>query len=125
MLLCDAAEEIDGTLNVRGGGWSRTYRSGPIAMALAVAVALDWDQADGLHHVRAALITEDGEPVDIGEGPVQVESQFDVPGGGKAEVDTVLVLDVGTLSYPAGNYVWQLFIDDVLRARVPCRVRSD
>jgi hypothetical protein len=127
MLLCDAAQAAGGKLYILGGGWSIIYQPNvPTPAALAVKVAVPWDQANEPHTIRAVLITEDGEPVDLGAGEVQVEGQVEIgrpPGLKRGQpLDLVFVLNFGPLAYPAGGYVWELSINDEVQARTPFRV---
>src|SRR5215210_6399036 len=124
MLLCDAAEEVGGKLYILGGGWSYVLTPGlPINGALAVRVSVPWNEANYRHRVRATLMTEDGEPVDLGEGPIVAEGDFEVgrPAGispGTA-LDAAFVLKFNGLPLQVGGYVWELYINDELEARAP------
>src|SRR3712207_6134998 len=63
MLLCDAAEEVGGKLYILGGGWSFLHRPGvPTNMALAIKIAVPWNETNQSHTLRAHLLTDDGEP---------------------------------------------------------------
>jgi hypothetical protein len=129
MLLCDAAQEVGGKLYILGGGWSVIWLPGlPTPVTLAVKLSVPWDQANRPHGVRAVLITEDGEPVDFGAGPVQVEGNVDVgrPPGIKPgmPLDVPFVLPFGFLTFSPGGYVWELFVDEEPVARTPFRVMT-
>jgi hypothetical protein len=79
MLLCDAAQEVGGKLYVLGGGWSVIWIPNvPTPVALAVKLAVPWDETNRPHEVRAQLLTEDGEPVDIGTGPMAAGGNIEV-----------------------------------------------
>jgi len=127
MLLCDAAEQQGGKLYILGAGWSTIHFSDvPVNMALAVKLAVPWDQANEAHRMKAALLTEDGEPVDVGAGPVHAEGDIEVgrPPGLKrgTPLDVPFVLPFPNLVLPAGGYVWELEIDGTQMARTPFRV---
>jgi hypothetical protein len=127
MLLCDAAQEVGGKLYILGGGWSVIWLPGlPTPVTLAVKLAVPWDQANHPHAVRAALVDDDGEPVDFGTGPVEASGQVEVgrPPGLKpgTPLDVAFVLPFGFLAFAPGGYVWELFVDENPVARTPFRV---
>lgn len=127
MLLCDAAEMQGGKLFILGGGWSIIWVPGvPINMALAVKLSVPWDQANEKHHVRAALIDDDGDDVDFGQGPVSAEGDLEVgrPPGLKRgmALDAPFVLPFNGIVLQPGGYVWVLEIDGTELARAPFRV---
>ncbi len=128
MLLCDAAQEVNGKLYILGGGWSYILAPKvPVNGALAIKVSVPWDRSNHRHKVRAALVTEDGDPVEIGEVSVVTEGAFEVgrPPGIKpgTPLDAAFVLDFAGLVLETGGYVWELYINDTLEARVPLRVQ--
>ncbi len=116
MLLCDAAEAANGKLYVLGGGWSHLYSPDtPANMALAVMVAVPWNRANEQHSLRATLVTEDGEPVEIDGNPVNLEAGFEVgrpPGLAPGTTfNTPMVFNVVGLTLDAGGYVWELYVN--------------
>jgi len=127
MLLCDAAEEAGGKLYILGGGWSVIQAPNVLApMALAIKMSVPWDQANEPHQILASLKTDDGEPVDAGNGPVFAQGEIEVgrPPGSKrgSPLDAPFVLRFNGLALPPGGYVWELDIDGTQLAREPFRV---
>src|SRR5439155_26810437 len=115
LLLCDAAEVVNGKFYILGGGWSAIIRPGvPTPVTLAIKVAVPWDQANTNHKVRAALLDADGNEVDLGAGPIHAEGDFEVgrPPGVKpgTPLDVLFALAFGPLAFETGQYVWQLEI---------------
>lgn len=46
MLLCDAADSVNGKLYILGAGWSQLlFPDRPANMSLAIKIAVPWDQA--------------------------------------------------------------------------------
>jgi hypothetical protein len=129
MLLCDAAQSVGGKLYVLGGGWSQIAPHPGGAgynMALAIKLTVPWDRANEQFHLRAALITADGEQVDFGAGPVSADGELEVgrpvglrPG---TPLDSTLALNFSGLPLVPGGYVWQLEVGDQVVARAPFRV---
>jgi len=116
LLLCDAAEAVNGKFYILGGGWSIILRPGvPTPLTLAVKLSVPWDQANQPHDIRAALMDADGTPVDMGQGPVQATGKFEVgrPPGLKpgTALDVLFVLPFGQLAFDAGSYVWLLEVN--------------
>ena len=128
MLLCDAAQSAEGKLYVLGGGWSRMPSNTPTTMALAVKLSIPWDQANRPIHVRASLLTEDGRPVDIGMGPIELAGDLEVgrpPGLVQGTpLDAPFVLNFGAVVLMPGGFVWELEVDGDIRARAPFQVFS-
>ena len=129
LLLCDAAESIGGKLYILGGGWSQIYTpNAPTNMALAVKLSIPWDQANEPIKIMASLVTEDGNPVDLGMGPLSAGGDIEVgrPPGLKrgTPLDAPLVLNFTGIALTPGGYVWQLEIDGEVKARAPFRVLS-
>lgn len=129
MLLCDAASESGGKLYVLGGGWSAIQRPRvPVPMALAVKLAIPWDQTNKQQELRAVLIDDDANPVTpIGaEEPLVAEGQIEAgrPAGLKpgSAIDMPFVLNFGPVTLEPGGYVWELQIDEKPVARVAFRV---
>lgn len=127
MLLCDAAQEAGGKLYILGGGWSVIWLPGvPTPVTLAVKLSVPWDQSNHPHAVRAALLTEDGDPVDLGTGPVTAGGNVEVgrPPGIKpgTPLDVPFILQFGFLAFEPGGYVWELQVDEEIVARTPFRV---
>jgi hypothetical protein len=132
MLLCDAAETANGKLYVLGGGWSQVLvPDTPFAMALAVKLAVPWDQANTRFTIEARLVTDDGEPALTPEGePIRAQGQIEVgrpPGLKPGEaLDAPFVLRF-TVTLPPGGYVWELLIgppEGHIAARAAFRVRA-
>ena len=133
MLLCDAAESVNGKLYILGGGWSQIlFPDRPANMSLAVKISVPWDQSNEPHRVTATLHDGDGNPVELPGGPddelipVRNELEFEtgrppglMPG---TELDAPLVFNFQGVPLPAGGYVWILEIDGQPMARAPFRV---
>lgn len=129
MLLCDAAEEVNGKLYIIGGGWSVLWIPyAPTNMAVAVKLSVPWDQTNRPHDVGIALMTDDGEVVDLGSGPVGGGGQIEVgrPAGVKpgTALDVPFVVKFNGLALPPGGYRWELEIDGSMIGTVPFRVMT-
>lgn len=127
MFLCDAAQQMGGKLYILGGGWSMVFSQGqPLMMSLAVKLAVPWNQANEQLTIHAALLTEDGEPVETEQGLVHAEGQLEVgrpPGMKRGQsIDAPFVLPFNGLPLEAGGYVWRLEVNGKVCARSPFRV---
>jgi hypothetical protein len=129
MLLCDGAAESGGKLYVLGGGWSIVRQPRvPTQMALAIKMAIPWDETNRPHSIQAVLIDEDGSAVVPlgGDQPIQVDGEVEVgrPPGLKpgTPIDAPFVLNFGPIALEPGGYVWELKVDDETVAREPFRV---
>lgn len=129
MLLCDAAAVAEGKLYIHGGGWSIIRQpSTPTPMALAIKLSIPWDQTNEPHQITARLLTEEGDEVDLGAGPIMAQGKIEVgrPSGLKrgTAIDAPLALEFGSLALDAGGYVWKLDIDGTEMSRAPFRVTT-
>jgi hypothetical protein len=127
LLLCDAADNVGGKLYVMGGGWTQLLHADvPASMALAVLLIVSWNEANEGHQLDAALKTEDGEIVVVGDQEIRQTGRVEVgrPPGVKpgTELNVPVALTFTGLVLPAGGYVWELQIDGVPKARAPFRV---
>ena len=109
MMLCDAAQAVDGKLYVLGGGWSMTPTpTGPLA--LAVKLEVPWPDADLLHIWSLELRDADGHPVVLGGDAVRIDGSMHVgrPQGVPAgtPTDAVVALSFGPLPLVPGRYEW-------------------
>jgi len=73
-------------------------------------------------------VTEDGQAVDLGQGPIAATGNLEVgrpPGLRRGTpLDSVLALNFAGLELRPGGYVWQLSINGETKARTPFRVLS-
>jgi uncharacterized protein DUF6941 len=121
MLLCDAAQAVNGKLYVLGGGWDLTGPK-PSPSALAIHVAVPWDEANRHHRLRLALVTDDGQPVlvpgpDGEERPMEITADFEVgrPPGHRAGTPLPVALGINIAPLPlkpGSRYEWHCSIDD-------------
>ena len=116
VLMADAVQVADGKLFILGGGLGVI---GPRAQHIAVAVriAVPWDQANVKHNWRLDLIDEDGHPVLVREKPVSIAGQFEAgrPAGVApgTQLWVPLGLNFGAIPLPGNRrYTWQLSIND-------------
>lgn len=122
MLLCDAAQAVGGKLYMLGAGFSQiAFPNVPAPMAIAVRVLIPWDQANQQFDVRIQLIDAEGNTVDFGQGPVVANAKIEVgrpPGLRRGTpLAATIALNAGAPALPAGQYVWELQIDGIERAR--------
>ena len=127
MLLCDSAQSIAGKLFILGGGWSVLKKTEqPMAMALAVKLAIPWSQANEKHVIAAELVTSDGETVVPEGNDVRTSGEIEVgrPPGVKqgTPLDAAFVLTLQGLSLEPGSYVWVLRAGETVLARCPFQV---
>jgi hypothetical protein len=127
MLLCDAASAVEGKLYILGGGWSQIVNPDqPTNMAIAVKIAVPWDQSNDTHRFRLHLITADGDPVEVADRTVEVTGEFEVgrpPGLARGTpLDAVFAVTFPALLLPADAYVWELEVGGEAMGRVPFRV---
>jgi hypothetical protein len=125
LLLCDAAAASDGKLFVLGGGWSFVSAETPFNMALAILIAVPWDQANRRIEVTAKLMDDDGDPVQVNDQDILAVGQLEVgrPPGVKpgSDLNAPLALTFNGMALPAGGYRWELWIDQDLAATAPFR----
>jgi hypothetical protein len=130
ILLCDAADQVNGKLYILGGGWSLiVVPDRPTPTTVAVKLAVPWDQTNRQMSLLCRLLDEDGNPVDLGTGEVRAEGRFEAgrPPGLKpgTPIDVPLAIPFGALAYPAGGYVFELEVDNEVVARAPFRVLAE
>jgi hypothetical protein len=116
LVLCDAAQTVEGKLYILGGGWTHVLASPQLSLALAVVVAVPCEDANRRHPVSVSLKTEDAVDV-VGvdaEGisqPIRSEGQFEIgrPPGIKAgsDLNATMVFKFGGLALEPGGYVWE------------------
>ena len=123
MLLCDYAEELGGKLYIMGGGWSQLRTPNqPSNMALAVKIAVPWNQANEPHTLSIRLLTEDGEPVpNEGGGETVLMGKVEVgrPPGLRpgSTLDLPLTARFSGLVLEPGTYRWELEVDGAVMGR--------
>ena len=128
MLLCDASEAVNGKLYIMGGGWDHIWAPDtPVGVSVAVLVAVPWDQTNKKHQLDLALLTADGEPVEIEGTVVQGTGNFETgrPAGLKAgtAISLPMTFRFDGLALAEGGYVFELSIDGTVLARAPFRVQ--
>jgi hypothetical protein len=119
MMLCDAAQVVDGKLYILGGGWSMIGPD-PAPSAVAFKIEVDWHEADAAHRWELFLEDADGRPVLMetpqGAMPVEVSGEFRVsqpPGIPEGSpIDVPLAVNLGPIPLaPGTRFKWRLTID--------------
>jgi hypothetical protein len=127
LLLCDAAQESGGKLYILGGGWTGVVAETPFNMALAILIAVPWDQTNRQVKTEIRLMTDDGDPVEVDGNVVQASLAFEVgrPPGTKpgAALSTPLTIAFNGLKLEAGGYRFELEIDGNPSATAPFRAQ--
>jgi hypothetical protein len=117
MLLCDWAEEVNGKLYIMGGGWNRSGSATPITMGLAVLLKVEWEETNHRHRLSVRLLTEDGEPVDLEGGRVEISNiEFEIgrPPGVPAgtHFNAPFAFNFQAVPLRPGRYVWHCLIGE-------------
>lgn len=129
MLLCDAAEESGGKLYILGGGWSViNLPDTPVNIAVAVLIAVPWNQANEQHDIALKLVDDDGGQVEVEGQSVGAEGQFELgrPPGLKpgTDLNIPLAFRFNGISLPRGGYRFELSIDGTQVEIAPFRVQG-
>ncbi len=124
LILADAAMEAGGKLFVLGGGWTHAATAGrPFNVALGLIVAVPWDRTNERHSVRATLVTDDGDVVNIEGQEVEVTTEIELgrPPGLKrgTTLNAVMTFQFNGLVLIEGGYVWEVFVHGDPKARAP------
>ena len=124
MLLCDAAQSVEGKLFILGAGWSQMLANNPTDMSLAIKLLIPWDRTNEPVSVRASLLNRaNAEVVDFGMGPVRIETAVELgrpPGLVRGTpLDLPLVMNFPGVRLPPGRYVWELEVDGAVKSRIP------
>jgi hypothetical protein len=127
LLLCDSAEALNGKLYVMGGGWNMLYSSGtPVRLALAILIAVPWDETNQRSALRIELVTSDGEQVSNNGQEVSATAEFDVgrPPGVKpgSTINAPLAINFDGLILDEGGYEFVVKLGDAIAARRPFQV---
>lgn len=122
MLLCDFAEEVNGKLYIVGGGWSMRVVQPQALMSVAIKLAVGWNEANERLNFTLRLVTEDGQPVDPGTGPIEITGTAVVgrppqvtPG---TDLDSAMAITLG-LPLGVGAYRWEFTINGQPLAQEP------
>lgn len=79
VLLCDAAESVNGKLYILGAGWSQFQADQPVNMVLAIKLLIPWNRANETITVRVSLADEDREEtVVLDPGAVEGEAKLEM-----------------------------------------------
>lgn len=116
VLMADSVQVAEGKLFILGGGLG-VIGPRPQHIAVAVRIAVPWDQANVKHNWRLDLIDEDGRHVLVKEKPVSIAGQFEAgrPAGVApgTQLWVPLGLNFGAIPLPGGRrYTWQLSLND-------------
>jgi hypothetical protein len=119
VMLCDAAQAVDGKLYILGGGWT-IIGPEPSPFAIAVIIEVPWDQSNQKHTFNLDLVDEDGQPVTV-EGPAgttsfSIAGDFEVGRPPGLREGTPLNFPVAITSgpvplAPGRRYSWMLRVD--------------
>ncbi len=115
MMMCDAVQVSDGKLFILGGGLGAVGPR-PQHIAIAVRIAIPWDQANVQHEWRVVLLDEDGQGVEINGNAVALNGNFEAgrPAGlaPGSELWVPLGINFGTLPLSGGRrYTWRLYLN--------------
>jgi hypothetical protein len=123
MMLCDAAQAVNGKLYILGGGWN-LIGPDPTPTAIAILLHVPWHEANRRHRLRLELMSEDAQPVRVegpqGPQPVQIAAEFEVgrPPGHRpgTPLPVTFGINVGPLPLtPDSRFEWRCYIDDETR----------
>ncbi len=117
VLMCDAVQVSDGKLFILGGGLG-AIGPRPQNIAVAVRIAVPWDQANVKHNWRLDLLDEDGHPVEVNDKVVSIAGQFEAgrPAGlaPGTPLWVPLGINFGAIPLPTGRrFTWKLAINDM------------
>jgi len=122
-LLCDAATDQQGKLNILGAFDNIWTKKAPaIHPACAVAVRIRFEKVEeGNHPIRIHIIDEDGKPI----GP-KLEGNVNVRIGDDADSTvTNMVLNIQGLKFEKyGQYRIDIAIDNQIKGSLPLHVRE-
>ena len=117
ILLCDAAQAMEGKLYLLGAGWNSISPT-PVPFAIALLIDVAWDEADRGHRWELRLLDSDGhavvptgahEPITVG-GDFEVGRPAGLPEGSALRMP--VAISFGPVALPAGErFVWELIID--------------
>lgn len=117
IILCDFAEELNGKLYIMGGGWSRLMKVRPtVNISLAAKLLVPWNSTNSKTTLSVDLLTEDGQPLLLGDParPVRMAGDFEVgrPPGVPAgsDIDVPLAFRIDDLPLEIGRYRWELSV---------------
>lgn len=119
LTLADFAQVHAGKLNIVGGAISM-LGPGPVAMAVAIQINVDWADRSKRKHLRVSLYDADDKPVSLptplGDVPVEVAADYEVappPGSPQAtELPFAFAFHVAGVPLPPGSYKWLLYLDN-------------
>jgi hypothetical protein len=122
MLLADAAQVTDGKLSLLGGGW-QFIGSPQSPYAVAIVLAVPWNETNRRHKITVVLQDSDGKPVMVASDPLGEDAkvmafsaEFEVgrPPGYRpgTSVNVPLAFGVGTLNMVPGRYEWVCTLND-------------
>jgi len=116
VLLCDAAQDVNGKLYVLGGGFSGVLATGPVSMTLAMKLFWPVESAGENVPLRVTLLDEDGDLVTQAGEPIRVEGRMsanpDAPVPPDKMLESVFVLPFVGLDLAPGGYRWEVSLAD-------------
>ncbi len=115
LMLCDAAQSVQGKLFILGGGLA-TIGPGRQPLAIALHFEVPWDQTDRAINWSVRLLDEDARAVLIDDKPVVIQGAFTPHRDDNATPGTpmgvALAINVSPLPLPTGrSYMFVLEID--------------
>jgi len=84
LMLCDAAQLVQGKLYILGGGWDRTSVNNP-SLGVAFSIMIEWTETNQRHRFELELQDEDGNALMVGEPPKPLIMGGDFTAGRPAE----------------------------------------
>ena len=113
-LLCDAATERGGLLNVLGGGITQAARPefpAPLGMTLALRVLLHPTEIDRPHELEILLQDADGDVATRAKIGLQVPPGAEIPAGEEAAVPIPWNFPAQPAIPHEGRYSFEVLID--------------
>lgn len=128
-ILCDAAQAVGEKLYILGGGWSYLWTSEEPAVgnaSLGIILSIPWTLTNRRLPVVTNLVSEDGEEIESDGRPIRVEGMVEagraVGVREGAPIVVVFAVNFNGLRLGYGGYVFQIAVEDTVRARVPFQV---
>lgn len=125
LILCDYAEQINGKINLIGGGFNRiSYTKPGLDFSVAGVVYIPWNESNQKKKFRLYLVNQDGHQVSQGDQkvPVEINSLIEAgrpPGIAQGvELDFPFAFRFTNLELPEGRFTWHLEVDENLVSHV-------